>query len=98
MVLLGEKLRALRERKGLTLEQTSELLGVAVSTVSSYELDTRRPSYEVLFRYAENFSVSLDFIFGIDKHSKDKLSRLDYEHRKSADDYLDFLLNKQQQS
>ncbi|MBD5156477.1 MAG: helix-turn-helix transcriptional regulator [Butyrivibrio sp.] len=36
MVLLGEKLRALRERKGLTLEQTSELLGVAVSTVSSY--------------------------------------------------------------
>lgn len=82
----------------MTLEQTSKILGVATSTVSSYELDTRRPSYEVLFRYAENFNASLDFIFGIDKHSKDKLSRLNYEQRKSADDYLDFLLSKQQQS
>lgn len=98
MVLLGEKLKALRERKGLTLKQTSKLLGVAISTVSSYETDTRRPSYEVLFKYAENFSASLDFIFGTDRRRKDILSHLNYEHRKSIDDFAEFLLSKEQQS
>ncbi len=98
MVLLGKKLRELRKRKGLTLEQTSELLGVAVSTVSSYELDTRKPSYEVLFRYAESFNASLDYIFGTDRQRKDILSRLNYEHRKTINDFAEFLLNKEQQS
>lgn len=96
MVLIGNKLKELRKSRGLTQEELGNLLGVAKSSVSMYERDFRRPSYEVLFKYAENFSASLDFIFGIDKQSKDKLSRLDYEHRKSADDYLDFLLSEQQ--
>ncbi len=98
MVLLGKNLKKLRKSKGLTLKQTSEQLGVAVSTVSSYELDMRRPSYKVLFKYAEIFSESLDFIFGIDRRGKDNLSRLNYEYRKSANEYIEFLLSKQQRS
>lgn len=97
MLLIGNKLKELRRSRGLTLEQTSKLLGVAVSTVSSYESDTRKPSYEVLFRYAENFSALLDFIFGTERR-KDSLSRLNYEHRKSIDDFAEFLLSKEQQS
>lgn len=97
MVLLGEKLRALRERKGLTLEQTSELLGVAVSTVSSYESDTRKPSYEVLIRYVDIFNTTADFILGTRNQLKDILSRLNYEHRKLIEEFAEFLLSKEQQ-
>lgn len=96
MVLLGENLKALIKSKGLDLKQTGELLGVAVSTVSSYERDMRRPSHEILFRYAEVFSASLDFIFGIDKRRNDNFSRLSYEHRKLIDEIIEFLLSKQE--
>ncbi len=98
MILLGKKLRALRENKYLTLKQTGELLGIAVSTVSSYESDTRRPPYETLIRYVDIFNTSADFILGTRNQIKDNLSRLNYEHRKIIDEFVEFLISKEQNS
>lgn len=98
MILIGQKLRKLRESKGLTQKELGRRLCVTAASVSMYELDSRRPSYEVLIRYVDVFNISSDFILGTRNLLKDKLSRLNYEYRKSADEYIEFLLNKQQQA
>ena len=52
MVDFGEKVRALREAKGLSQVQFAELLGVTKGMISAYETSVRMPSYKVLIRIA----------------------------------------------
>jgi len=67
MVNLGHRLRALRIQMGLTQLQLSERLWVSKAMISSYELDQRTPSYEVLIKIAKFFNVSTDYLLGLDK-------------------------------
>lgn len=71
MILIGNKLRELRESKGLTQKQLGKRLGVAPSSVSFYESDSRKPSYRVLIRYVDIFNTSADFILGTRNQSRD---------------------------
>ena len=50
MVDFGEKVRALREGRGLSQVQLAELLGVTKGIISAYETSVRMPSYKVLIR------------------------------------------------
>lgn len=52
MVDFGEKVRALREARGLSQVQFAELLGVTKGMISAYETSVRMPSYKVLIRIA----------------------------------------------
>lgn len=63
----GSKVKELRLEKGLTQQQLANLLGVAVSAISSYESGSRYPSYEVLISIARIFHVSTDYLLGLDK-------------------------------
>lgn len=94
MVLIGNKLKKLRKSRGLTQEELGNLLGVAKSSVSMYERDFRRPSYEVLIRYVDIFNTSSDFILGTRNLIKDNLSRLDCERRSFVNELVDFLIRK----
>lgn len=67
MVNFGSKVKELRLEKGLTQQQLANLLGVAVSAISSYESGNRYPSYEVLISLARIFHVSTDYLLGLDK-------------------------------
>lgn len=65
MVDMGEKLRLLRIEKNLTQKQVADMIGLAISAVSSYESGSRYPSYNVLVRLAHIFHVSTDYLLGI---------------------------------
>lgn len=67
MVNFGSKVKELRLEKGLTQQQLANLLGVAVSAISSYESGSRYPSYEVLISISRIFHVSTDYLLGLDK-------------------------------
>ena len=67
MVNFGSKVKELWLEKGLTQQQLANLLGVAVSAISSYESGNRYPSYEVLISLARIFHVSTDYLLGLDK-------------------------------
>ena len=58
----GEKIKELREEKGLTQKQMSEILEVSKSNISKYEADTVEPSLETIRRYATFFRVSTDYL------------------------------------
>lgn len=63
---LGEKLKQLRLEKNLTQKQLASRLGVAISAISSYESDTRCPTFDTLINYARIFHVSTDYLLGLE--------------------------------
>lgn len=62
MVLIGKRIKDLRNKYKLTQTELAEKVGVTKSTVAAYENDSRQPSYEVLVKMASVFNVSLDYI------------------------------------
>lgn len=60
------RLRELREKSKLTLEEVAKALGLKNQYVSNYELEKRRPDYETLKKFAEFYNVSIDYILGRD--------------------------------
>lgn len=58
----GERLRELREEKGITRDALAGKLSVSYSAVSKYETNVRFPDREALIRLADFFDVSLDYL------------------------------------
>lgn len=63
-------LRELREKRGLTLEQVADAVGLRNQYVSNYELGKRKPDYDTLCRLADFFGVSVDYILGRESEEK----------------------------
>lgn len=58
----GERLRSLREEKKMTQKELAKLFKIAESTVSMYERGEREPSFELVNKLANFFSVSTDYL------------------------------------
>lgn len=66
MVDFGIRLKDLRKKHNLTQQQVADRVWVSKSMVSSYELGTRSPSYEVLIKLSRLFGVTTDYLLGVD--------------------------------
>lgn len=64
MVRLSERIRQLRQSRGLQQTQLAALVGVTKSAVSAWESDMRQPPYDTLVRLADIFNVSTDYLLG----------------------------------
>jgi transcriptional regulator with XRE-family HTH domain len=64
LTAVGPRLRALRKRRGLTLEQLAARTGISVSTLSRLESGQRRPTLELLLPLARAHHVPLDDLVG----------------------------------
>lgn len=62
--MVGEKLKALRQKNGLKQSELAQKLGLSASAVGMYEQNRRKPDSEILLKYAEIFDVSVDYILG----------------------------------
>ncbi|MEV4622190.1 helix-turn-helix domain-containing protein [Asanoa sp. NPDC049573] len=61
---VGERLRALRRQRGVTLAELSATTGISVSTLSRLEAGQRRPTLELLLPLARAHQVALDELVG----------------------------------
>ena len=59
----GEKLRKVRERKGLTLKVVAQQAGVSESLVSQIERNKVSPAIDTLLSLADVLDISLEYIF-----------------------------------
>ena len=59
----GEKLRAVRERKGYTLKVVAQRAGVSESLVSQIERNRVSPAIDTLLALAEVLDINLEFLF-----------------------------------
>ncbi|MDE7401100.1 MAG: helix-turn-helix domain-containing protein [Clostridia bacterium] len=64
-ICLGQRLKELREEKGYTQKQLSDLLGINSVTYLHYEKEQRRPSYELLADIANFYGVTVDYLLGL---------------------------------
>ena len=65
-ILLGKRLKELREESGLTQKQVSEKLGVNSVTYLHYEKAQREPPLALLADMAAFFDVSVDYLLGLE--------------------------------
>lgn len=68
---LGEKLKSLREERGMFQRDLAELLGVGVSTISGYEKDLKRPKSSNLKKIADFYGVTIDYLLGNENNLSD---------------------------
>ena len=64
--MLGENIRKLRTAKGISQVELAKRLGVTKQAVSNWENNNILPSVEMLMILAKHFSVSTDFLLGLD--------------------------------
>ncbi len=60
----GERIRALRRSRGMTLAQVSERTGITLSTLSRVEAGVRRPSLDIMLHLAAFYRVTLNELVG----------------------------------
>jgi transcriptional regulator with XRE-family HTH domain len=59
----GEKIRAVRERRGLTLKDVAEKAGVSESLVSQIERNRVSPAIDTLLSLADALDLDLEYLF-----------------------------------
>lgn len=78
-VLLAQKLREFRKRRGLTQEQLAEAMGVTVGAVSKWESGSSTPDISIILELADFFETSVDVLLGYTQQSaslEDSVCRL----------------------
>lgn len=71
----GEKLRQLRKSRGVTQQKLAESVGLAQSTVASYENDFREPSFDVITKFSKYFRVPFSSLTPSDEILDDEFVR-----------------------
>lgn len=62
--IIGKRLFFLREQAELSQKDVCEIIGVAPTTYSGYELGQHEPTAETICRIAELYRITPDFILG----------------------------------
>ena len=99
---IGEKLKSLRVRMGMTLKEQSEILGVSLNTVYRWESNMTIPRRGTLIAIAKHYGVSTEWLLNektlaeeidhMQRRLLDMFKQLSWENRYKIWIYLEFLL------
>ena len=64
MLILYERIRLLRKETNLKQDEAAERLGISLSSYRRYELGEREPGASVLWKLADLYGVSIDYLVG----------------------------------
>lgn len=65
-IILGQRLKELREEKGLTQKEIAEKFQIHSVTYLPYEKAQREPPLSLLADFAVFFGVSVDYLLGLE--------------------------------
>ena len=83
-ITLGENIRKMRSRRGLTQEQLAEALEVSPQAVSRWENDANWPDIALLPVIAAYFDVTVDELLGVDMARREEEIREIQEQSKNS--------------
>ncbi len=66
MHMLNQQIRNLRVSRKMSQVELAKCLGVTKQSVSNWENDNIQPSIEMLIKLSKIFSVSTDYLLGLD--------------------------------
>lgn len=58
------RLKELREKKKISQRELAKLLGFSQGTVGNWESGIRKPTFKTLYKLADYFNVSVDYLMG----------------------------------
>ena len=67
---IGDRIKELRVKHGLTQKDIAALLDVSPSTVGMYEQNRREPDANTIIKISEQFNVSTDYLLGNSKENE----------------------------
>jgi transcriptional regulator with XRE-family HTH domain len=73
---LNENIRQLRLARNLSQVDLAKVLGVTKQSISNWENNNIQPSIDMLIRLAQFFSVSTDYLLGLDRQKYIEISEL----------------------
>lgn len=66
---LADRIKALREKNGLTQAEIARALGISRSGVNAWEMGLSVPSTQYIVELAKKYNVSSDYLLGIENTS-----------------------------
>lgn len=73
MVKIGERIKEIRQEKGLTQTELANKIGISQAGITKWETGDRDPSTDCVILLAKFFDVTTDFLLGVD--DKDVLNK-----------------------
>lgn len=67
-MMIGERIKSLREERKITQQELARYLGVSQKTISNYENGERSPDPDTLRKIADYFDVTVDYLLGRSNH------------------------------
>ncbi|MBQ4556418.1 MAG: helix-turn-helix transcriptional regulator [Clostridia bacterium] len=64
--MIADRIRTLREKRGLTQAGLARLMGITRSSVNAWEMGISSPSSQYIVVLANIFNVSTDYLLGVD--------------------------------
>ena len=64
--MLNQQIRLLRQARGISQVELAKQLGVTKQSISNWENDNIQPSIDMFKQLAQVFSVSTDYLLGLD--------------------------------
>lgn len=75
MSTFGKRLKKMRSRKKITMEELGKQIGVAKSTISGYESDLRQPTLESIQAISRALNTTADYLLGLSDSSAPSAER-----------------------
>ena len=59
-----ERIKEIRDEKNWTIKQFAEFVQIPRTTINSWILKKRMPQIDLIYKIADSFNVSIDFLVG----------------------------------
>lgn len=90
-MILGQRIKEEREKKGLTQDSLANTLNVSRQAISKWELGTAYPDIERLIELSEFFNISLDSLIKGDPNLKESITIS--KKRRPGTNFWDFMVH-----
>ena len=89
---IGNKIKELRRKSGITQDQLAQHLGISPQSVSKWETNTTMPDITLLPLLSKEFGITIDELFDLSSDIKLKRieKKLDIEESLSREDFYEF--------
>lgn len=94
--MVADRIKALREGKGLTQVQLAKQLGITRSSVNAWEMGISVPSTQYVVELAQIFKVSTDHLLCVDRSASIDIHGLTEEDVRLLHELIEHLRSKNQ--
>lgn len=91
---LSDRIKSIREQKGLTQAEIARQLGISRSGVNAWEMGLSVPSTQYVVELAKKFEISTDYLLGLDSSSTISIKGLTQKQVSVLLDIIECINNK----